>query len=458
MQNALAEPLYERLLRSFPADRPYSRSDWADDSMPAPIRHYLNHLLQHHSRREARRLRRARTDWVDYDHPDVEDAVRSFFAAVEVHTRVPADEWSRTLRTAARRTTKHLVRPVPMLANFVFDDSDDPVPLSQIDWRMRFFRPYSYLPEAVRGFARKRDRDALGAEEVKHVLRRVDQRMTADFGPDRWLRLLEPLFDMAAYATGDRTVPGSMLSTFFEEKNAAGVADRVRAREETEGSTGIDPSTLRSLLDASESGEPADEPAPGGESSVAEFYGTDSTDGDLRDVADSMAEPGADRARSDAEARESAPLWKRFKHGRTTRKTEADASEDRSSQPLWRQFSPSEVASESRAQSAQSGDRESSGSTSSPEPVIVDDDGQLAQLEQEVLGTPNPSHRGVYVRELFQGDVEAYRRVLSRLRTTDSWSRASQIIAGDVFRANKVNIYSDPAVHFTNAVEATFRK
>jgi hypothetical protein len=82
----------------------------------------------------------------------------------------------------------------------------------------------------------------------------------------------------------------------------------------------------------------------------------------------------------------------------------------------------------------------------------------LETLEREILGTTNPPHRGVYVRQLFNGDQTAYRQVLRRLRSADSWGEASQIIASEVFRAYKVNIYSDAAVHFTNAVESRFRE
>ena len=75
-----------------------------------------------------------------------------------------------------------------------------------------------------------------------------------------------------------------------------------------------------------------------------------------------------------------------------------------------------------------------------------------------MFGTTNPPNRSVYVEKLFQGDEDAYRRALERLRTIETWSEASQIIAKDVFRAHQVNIYSDAAVHFTNAVEAGFKE
>ncbi len=75
-----------------------------------------------------------------------------------------------------------------------------------------------------------------------------------------------------------------------------------------------------------------------------------------------------------------------------------------------------------------------------------------------MFGPANLPKRDLYVQKLFQGDEDAYRRVLERLRTTERWSEASQIIARDAFRAHQVNIYSDAAVHFTNAVEASFKK
>jgi hypothetical protein len=66
-------------------------------------------------------------------------------------------------------------------------------------------------------------------------------------------------------------------------------------------------------------------------------------------------------------------------------------------------------------------------------------------------------NRSLFVRELFDDSRDAYERVLHRLRDAENWSAATQIIARDVFRAHGVNIYSDAARSFTNAVEARFR-
>ncbi|WP_263810135.1 hypothetical protein [Salinibacter pepae] len=373
---SLADALSERLLDTFPADQAYTKADWATDAMPGPLRHYLTHLLRHHHRREARQLRRARTDWVDYDHPEMEQATHAFLNATEQHLQVPRDQWTDTLRTAARRTTNYLVRPVPTLRAFVFEDAAGAVPVPQVQWRMRFFGPYAHLRNAVQAFADKQDRDAFTPDAFERVLRRVDERMTADFDADRWLDLLDPLFDTARCAT------------------------------------------------------------------------------DLHRPTDEASAPQSNS--SSEAAPEATPMWKQFEQDARPRRTETDASND-DAQPLWAQFQqrPSDGSRQTSASSPPPG--ADSSSSSDGRSTASDPDDALSALEREVFGPSHTPKREVYVDALFDGDRDAYRRVLKRLRTVDSWSDASQIISDDVFRPYQVNIYSDAAVHFTNAIEATFR-
>lgn len=446
---SLADPLYERLLRSFPADQAYTSADWEADPMPDPVRHYLEHLLRHHSRREARRLRRARTDWVDYDHPEMEQAVRTFFETVETHTQVPRDQWADTLRTATHRTTAHLVRPVPTLTSFVFDEHIDSVPVSQVLWRMQFFGPYAYLREAVETFVKNRERETLERDEFERVLRRVDERTTSDFDADRWLDLLDPLFDVARRATGREQVSLSLLHTFFEEKNASSVAHHLTTHEPANEADAVAPDTLRRLIEAATTPSPSPErpesaePPPGA---------------DLRALDEAVRSPDPEASPADEEANEATPLWKQFQHGRPRRHRETGDETEAGPQPLWSQFRQNRSVTNTVSESTSPSESSPSRSTPEDAPVAPEREDDLSSLEREVLGTGHPSHRTVYIQKLFQGDEAAYQRVLERLRTIESWSEASQIIARDIFRANKVNIYSDAAVHFTDAVEASFRE
>jgi hypothetical protein len=445
--SSLADPLYERLRRSFPADQAYTSADWNADTMPSPVRHYLSHLLHHHGRQEAARMHHARTDWVNYDHPEVEQAARTFLDTIDDHTRVPQDQWAETLRTATRRTTDYLVRPVPTLKAFVFKESSGAVSISQIQWRMQFFGPYAYLRDAVQAFAKKHDRETLEPDPFEQVLRRVDERMTADYEADRWLRLLDPLFETAQRATGRRQVPLPLLHTFFEEKNAAPIVDRLPPHEHGTEADAAAPDTLRRLIGAaSTEASPDRHDAPGSP-----------LDPDLQDPREARHAEDAEAPSSDENADETAPMWKRFEQDLSRRSGATDAETGDEAQPLWAQFQERTSPSAPDADSPSSPSAPTS-HAASEEASLPSDDDELSVLEREVFGATNPPNRTVYVQELFGGDEEAYRQILKRLRKTGSWSTASQIIASDVFRAHQVNIYSDAAVHFTNAVEAAFKE
>lgn len=525
MSRSLADPLYERLLSSFPATQAYTRADWDDDAMPGPVAHFLGHLLAHYSRREARRLRRARSDWVDYDHPDMETAVRTFFDTMETHTRVPADEWEDALRQATHHSTAHLVRPVHVLTDFVYAERQKQLSLSKILWRMQFFGPYAYLREAIQAFAQKHDLDALGPDRFERFLNRIDERITDGYDADRWLRLLDPLFAVARRATGREQVPTGLLRAFFAEKGRKGLEWQLEAYGE-KGNKAVTPRALHRLIQeddgsappstsdttAATSGRspapdrtPPDREPPEMPPDRTEQPGSP-TDDEIWGVAGpARPEGSAPRSASQpSQPDQSLPLWKRFQRGDTgatpnpsdnggTSEPAPQGGGD-TQEPLWARFrqerderlsdavadeasgapDPSGRADEAEAStpgteasppgaSLHEATQNASRSASSPDgPANASsppsrEDRSLEALEQKALGVSNPPHRAVYVRQLFGGDQTAYRQVLRRLAGADSWGEASQVIAGDIFRKHKVNIYSDAAVHFTNAVEARFR-
>lgn len=508
MSSRLADPLYHRLRRTFPPGQPYTRADWEEETMPAVVRQFLEHRLRQHSRREVRQMRRARTDWVDYDHPEMEAAVRTFFDAVAAHTRVPADAWDDTLRHAVDYTTAYLVRPVPVLVEFVYGDQDDPLALDAIRERMQFFRPYPYLREAVRAYAEKREQDALSRGTFVSVLERVDEGIATDVDADRWLQLLGPLFEAGRHAFGQKRLPVPLLRTFFEEKGQDGIAGRLTEYGQ-EGTDEIAPEALARLIDGAQETtaedpkqtprpsapndspftDPPPESTPPADNAGEAVWGVSQSDGEAA-AAESDPAPGNEE-----------PLWKQFQQGKsgTSRAHTAERNGGRDT-PRWAQFrqdrstradqiadtsenDAAEQASANRKKTDRTGASPkegtdnasvrsssdasfapSSDSGSRPDRTRTESasasagPGDLATLEREILGTENPSRRERYVEELFGGDPSAYRQVLRRLRTADTWSEASDIIASDIFRAHKVNIYSDAAVHFTNIVETRFKE
>ncbi|MDX1741285.1 MAG: hypothetical protein R3178_08335, partial [Rhodothermales bacterium] len=82
---------------------------------------------------------------------------------------------------------------------------------------------------------------------------------------------------------------------------------------------------------------------------------------------------------------------------------------------------------------------------------------QASEIEVFILGHDGALIRDAFVDELFDGDQESYLEVLDQLKESHNWPEASRVIAERVFKRFQVNIYSEEAVAFTNAVEARFR-
>ncbi len=135
------------------------------------------------------------------------------------------------------------------------------------------------------------------------------------------------------------------------------------------------------------------------------------------------------------------PLWKQYEQGGPTEEpvVEAPAQNGASSEPLWKQF----------RKTPESPARKSSTASGAESP--------LADLERAVLGARGARNRDLFVRHLFSGDREEYESTLRKLQDVGSWSEASKVIAQDVFLRHQVNIYSDPAVAFTDAAESKYR-
>ncbi|MEP0547322.1 MAG: hypothetical protein ABJF88_10355 [Rhodothermales bacterium] len=147
---------------------------------------------------------------------------------------------------------------------------------------------------------------------------------------------------------------------------------------------------------------------------------------------DDLAEAPADVDEPEAEP-DAAPLWKRF-FGRPDERPAAPPLPARSDS-VSPDLVPQEPARPERPARASS----------------------LEELERRVLGASTSGQRTRFVKHLFAGDAGKYATVLHTLDDVDTWTEASQVIARDVFRPFRVNIYSEHAVAFTDAVEARFR-
>lgn len=449
MASSIVDELFDQLIRAFPADRSYGRSDFSTDPMPAPVAHFLDQLLQRRLDLEMRNMRDTTSAWVDADHPEVRDAARAFRNAIQPHVRIPQSEWDSVLRRAVQRVTAYLIHPTQTMTSFVFGKQDGDRPSASIRERARFFSAYPYLREAVDALIEREGASSLQRTQFEATLRRVDEQMTADYDADDWMRLVDPLFRLMEL-TQHSGVPVSFLQTFFQSKGAMDIVQRLQTASLEHGTMVLDRSDLRQLIAATAS--PSGDAAPDSASTPPSPSRSTPADRGVPSTRNASASSSSESPTESSPSEGPTPLWKQFQDAGglsvdtpspQTPKPVNDVADDA---PLWQRFRPASTSSSSAPSP-------SSSSTNSS-----DAGRNLAPLERAVMGDRGPSNRDLFVRELFDGSTEDYRQTLQRLRQAPNWTRASQIIAQDVFRTHRVNIYSEPAVLFTNAVEDRFRQ
>lgn len=415
MVTSVANELYDRLVESFPPNRSYALSDISGDPMPGPVADYLKHELR-------RRLQRAapgpdEENWVDAQHQAVQRARATYLQTLAEHQRIPSGRWAALLERACDETVRVLVRPSSALTDIVFAEGQatvDPDPLFQ---KLDYFTAYPYFREVVEAYFEQKGIARIDRDRFEGLINRIDRQMTSDYGSVEWMRLLRPLLSVLRAAGYRNDLPVDVLATFLDEK---GADEPLRRLREANGSNGRVATQVLSELFLVDAG--------------------DGTDTPLRKTEHT---PGGGVSRE--QERSPVPLWKQFEHGAPVSAEERVADSPRrpadgSSEPLWKQF--------------RSGS-ESSSSSQSDQPV---GDSSLAELEQSVLGARGARNRELFVRHLFSGRPDEYESTLLKLQHVGSWSEASKVIAQDVFLKHQVNIYSDPAVAFTDAAESRYRK
>ena len=422
MPSAVAESLFYRLIDAFPPHRVYAPAAFGQEPMPPLVAHFLNRWLRHRLGQETDRLELPRSDWLDYEHEAVQHARQALADTLVGHGHFPAAVWETSLREAVEQVTAYLVRPAATLASFVFQEESQTVPVQAINWRLGYFKGYGYFHEAMRLYIEQKQVRQIDRAHFANLVHKIDQKITKDYDAASWLRLLASLFDLARRA-GSGGLPVPLLQAFFKDKDAEDILHRLHRAQQHRGVETLDEDDLLRLLEA------VDEPAP-----VA-MHQTPT-------IAPAPSDP----------AQGPVPRWKQYQQDETRTLSGAPrgrsglarapeearpAPSSREAQPRWMQFR-AEAEPNAPASAAPSGPMD------------------FAAVEQAVLGEAGARNRDVFVNTLFAHSIDDYERVLRYLHTAPTWAEASQIIAEEVFRRHQVNIYSDPAILFTDTAEARF--
>ena len=438
MKESILNRLDQSILTLLPPTSPVGSSDLRESGLPEGLVHFLLQTLDRRARLEAERIFRSPSTWFDQDDPNFQDLMQETAQRMTALARFPADEWPRASRQAAETMLAFLIEPASTLSHFAFSGESGSMAASDLRRRAGYFSWYPYMGKAVDAWLTRQDQQRVDRVSFEATMVHLDRKLTADYDPDQWMGLLQPLSNLMQFAgIQPAGMPVSMVVRFFEAKDQAVSAAAIASAARQHQADMITLPSLRAVLEASM------RPSPSTDSSEAP---------PPEPRTPTPAPPAVDPPVTDPPADDTdLPLWKRFQQrtGQPEGSPGSPTQEPVQAQPLWKSFEQRSGASEGPSSGHVHPD---SDPTAHGYPVH-----EAPGLESQhiVLGTA-VRRRDRFIKNLFHGQEDAFTAVMEELAEAPDWATASALIAERVFRPYRIDIYSDTAVDFTNAVEARY--
>lgn len=464
MSQTIQERIEAALIARFPTDGPISRVALEQSDLPSGIRHFLLQSLDRRVHLASTGMLGKGGGWIDVNHPVLQEVATRLSEELREAGQFPQADWQKAVSQSVDVQLAYLQQPARALAEFAFSAGSSTLPASDLRRRTGYFSDYPYMAKAVDAWLAKRDEQHIDRNAFESAMRHLDCRLTDDYSEQQWMQLLGPLVETMQFAgVKPAGLPVPMVTRFFDAKERPAIADLVRSAAALHRAEMI---TLPSLSDIiqkafeNERLQEAEHNTPAaGESNPEPSQPIAANEPGAPKASSSPVEPLSTEGHSpEAESSQPLPLWKRFQQRVDGPEAGAPASispKDAGSQPLWKSFEKP-TGSRPGAPSLSTTHEPARGpeTRARPDPVPIR---QAPRLEAQhiVLGTAVRS-RDRFIRDLFDGNEDMYSDVMEDLAQAPGWTEASSIIADRVFRPNRIDIYSDVAVDFTNAVEARY--
>jgi len=156
-------------------------------------------------------------------------------------------------------------------------------------------------------------------------------------------------------------------------------------------------------------------------------------------------EEGEEKSRAEIESEDA--------DGRAEEPEEEPEEGDKNETPMWMRYMSEEDIAEYEQQEAE---EEYDEDGFLDDPIIDLTSEQADEQEIENLRDQLSGDQELFVEEIFRGSERAYDEALEQIASYDSWREVSKFIEKDIFKRNLVDMYSEPAVDFTDQLQNYF--
>lgn len=483
MLDQLIENTYNIMIRSFPPTASYSLQDLSARDLSPDLYRYLSFVLEERSDDEIDNLVMPESPWFDTSGMDVAEAWSAFVIKLKKHPVFPANTWASTLHDAVATLTTFAMTPIQGLEQILFRE-DDSIRTALAEGRLLQLTMHPVIVKAAKQVFDSAEDHFIARGTFRDRMIAVIHTLTGDYSPEDWETFADPVFQTASRATGGGSCPLEAVTAFFDDLGLREHANRIHTHATRYKLTDLDSSQLYDALIFRSPSEIRkterldhlkDTPGTPVKSEPVLDSETENPSDSLHVVGESVVTPAqevdlsvnTEEVLDDSDDSEPAPLWKKFQKKLNAPVVETPAGDGTASLKKDSQLEVFDQPVELPPHRPEKGAL-SDYSTAEPPSVPIwerfrdrassdEPVSDFGTVELRVLGESVRKNRQRFIATLFGGSRAEYEDVIRHIDRSTNWDEASLYIADAVFRKHRVNIYSELAVSFTNAVEQRYR-
>ena len=156
--------------------------------------------------------------WADLHSSKANAIWNSYLQQMTDLLEIPQDNVNEVLHDAVEFSLKLAVQPRKTIVKTLFEDRDT-ISKGDVDMMMDQFVANNHLVFALGRYMEKKNKDTLGIDEARQVLKKVDEKLTESHNSLDWMEAVKPIFNVAG-----PLVSSDYIRVFFEEKEMPRVA------------------------------------------------------------------------------------------------------------------------------------------------------------------------------------------------------------------------------------------
>jgi hypothetical protein len=439
----------------------YELSDLRASELPDIVVQPLQRELVKRLRSE---LEMPLTEWADLNDEAVHRAWGEFVETAEDHVRLPDYKVEALLKAIVNKLYPLITWPRTQISKFIFGNHEE-LDRSEIAERVEQLPINQQLGSAVMRYMNKKNVDRLSRKKCEEIVKKIDEKLTERYSTDQWFQSILPLFELAC-----GPVPTDQLATYFFHRGHQGWSNKlaqidgeISKSEFEEWLEERSTDTAATKASKDDAKQFPDNRSSGGSNREENINaGFTSRESNAKPSGSPKGEqPKKQQPTQTPDSKKSGPAASSViaseSSGENTTQQEAD-------EPIWRRF----VSNTDRDDQQTSEGEQQQDSESAPEhngddgyqlnELFKEDNGNLDHESAQHLNQYLEGKRQYFIREVFRGSLSAYEQAIKTLAACEDWQEAYPYIDRQIFDRNDIDLYSRPALEFTDTMQSYFQR